>query len=126
MPVQQTACNTAHKPLHLTNLIDDVHKVWWDTPVSQLSRNGNKIPQSDKLKLVQKWSDESNISVEEINEISEQLITCLTWLAKFRNRGQIYSGVQKIYYKLKYRRMAVQLLDLLYRNNRLNIALKAA
>ena len=115
MTTTLTCPASAPKLLHLNKLIDDVHKLWWDTPIKQLSQNGNQIPQSGRTQLVQKWSDESRISVKQINEISDSLITCLTWLAKFRHRGQIYSGVQKMYYKLKYRRMAVQLLNLLYR-----------
>ena len=119
-----TACPSTFKVLHLNSLIDDVEKVWWDTPVNQLCSNGNEIPEPGKTQLVQKWSDESKISVQELNEISENLIYCLTWLAKLRRPGQIYSGVEKIYYKLKFRRMAVRMLSLMYRKNILDTLLK--
>ena len=113
MTTETAICYENINPLKLESLVDDIHIAWWNTSIEDLSKTGNELKDSTKDELVQKWSDESRIPVDQIKEVSDNLINCCLWLAKFKNRGQIYSGIPKIYYKLKFRKLATEYLNII-------------
>ena len=109
--------------LKLDKLVDDVEQAWYDTPVIA-QQNTGQIPRYAKTRLIRKWSDESKIPVSELNSLSEDLIKSLTWLVRLRSREQIYSGLGKFYYKLKFRKLSSEYLNFIYLSHVMNAKMR--
>ena len=92
-------------PLILKKLVRDVRREWWRGIMEEIPEHGSKLTCSAKVRLVEKWSDESRIPVYIIEEVSDLLIDCCLLLAGLSIKGNIEPGPLKIYYKLKFRKM---------------------